>query len=164
MAANSKNTARTSCTVYENPLVMAEHEDPKKVSIFTAYEIRWETFGRGRRDFLGTKRDFPLMQELSNWLFDLAHFNSDDASLIEKEWDLIHVSPGHLFIFLHLRAKDLQKRIHYPFKAPDGGWSSRPLPTALWIEHRHLDYWDFLAKRQQVGDQPVFSKTRMRIA
>ena len=162
--ANSKKAVRTSCTVYENPLAISTNEDPKKTSLFTTYEIKWETFGRGRRTFLGQKRDFPLMQEMSNWLYDLTHFNSDDPSLVEKDWDLIHVSPGHLFIFLHLRAKDLQKRIHYPFKAPEGEWSSHPLPSATWIEHRNIDYWDFLAKRQQMRDQTVFSKTHMRIA
>ena len=161
-AANSKK-ATNICTSYENPVAMSTNEDPKKASMFTAYEIKWETFGRGRKDFLGQKRDFPLMQEISNWLFDLAHFNSDDTSLVEKEWHLIHVSPRHLFIFLTLCAKNLQKWIHYPFKAPGGGWSSRPLPSATWTEHRHIDYWDFLAKRQQVRDQAAFSKTHMRI-
>ena len=98
--ANSKKAVRTSCTVYENPLAISTNEDPKKTSMFTTYEIKWETFGRGRRTFLGQKRDFPLMQEMSNWLHDLTPFNSDDPSLVEKDWDLIHVSPGHLFIFL----------------------------------------------------------------
>ena len=163
-AANSKK-ANNMCTIYQNLTAMSPDEDPKKASIYTVYEVTWETLGRGKRDvFQGQKRDFPLMQDISNWLYDLTHFNTDDASMVEKEWQIVHVTPGHVFIFLYLCAKDLAKRIHYPFKPPGDGWSSRPLSSATWIEHRHEDYWDFLATRQKVHDQPAFSKTLMRIA
>ena len=155
---------KTPTAIHKNPTAMSIDGDSKKASMCTVYEVTWETFGRGKRDFFqGQKRDFPLMEDISNWLYDLVHFNTDDTSMVEKEWQIVHVTPGHLFIFLALCAKDLAKRIHYPFKAPDGGWSSRPLASARWIEHRHDDYWDFLAKRQQVQDQPAFSKTLMRI-
>ena len=135
----------------------AEHS--KKASMCTVYEIRWETMAQFQRQ----KRDFPLTQDISNWLFDLIHYNTDDMTMVEKDWHIFHVTPGHLFVFLTLCAKDLQKRIQYPFKAPGGGWTSRPLPSATWTEHRYSDYWNFIVKLNEMRGKPSFSKTRVKI-
>ena len=155
--------ARNICTVYENPFAIWTDETPKQARVFTTYEVTWETSGKGARDFLGHKRDFPLMQDISNWLLDLTHFNTDDTSLIAKDWHLVHITPGHLFIFLMLCAKDHQERIRYPFKSPVDGWSSRPLPSAMWIEHRPIDYWDFMHQRERFLSETAFAKTHIRI-
>ena len=152
--------ARNICTVYENPLAMWTDETPKKARVFTMYEV---IFDKSARDFLGHKRDFPLMQDISNWLVDLAHFNADDPSLIDKDWHLIHLTPGRLFIFLMLCTKDRQERIRYPFKSPVDGWSSRPLPSSTWVEHRPDDYWDFMHQRERLLEKTAFSKTHIRI-
>ena len=164
MAEPRNTNAFNLCTVYQNPFAIWDDEtNNKQARVFTTYEVTWETSGQDAKNFLGHKRDFPLMQEISNWLLDLANFNTDDMNLIAKDWHLIHVKPGHLFIFLMLCAKDHHERIRYPFKSPVDGWSSRPLPSGKWIEHRPIDYFDFMRQRERFLSDPAFSKTHIRI-
>ena len=162
MAEPRSTSAFNLCTVYQNPFAIWSDAASKHSRVFTTYEVTWQT-DKDAKDFPGHKRDFPLMQEISTWLLDLAQFNTDHMDLIAKDWHLIHVIPGRLFIFLMLCAKDNHERIRYPFQSPIDGWSSRPLPSATWIEHRPIDYFDFMRQRERFLTEPAFSKTHIRI-
>ena len=142
---------------------MAIRDGPKRKSIWTSYDLRWKP---QPDDFLGQTGDFSLVSELSRWLFDLAWMNSDDMSKMEKEWWIFHVTPGHIIIFLHLLASDLQPRIQYPLKRPGCGWSDSPLPfihSAICTEHDYDDFWEFHLAIQKLHLQPVFSETHQRV-
>ena len=142
---------------------MATGDKPMKKSIWTSYELRWEPQSD---DFLGQTGDFLLVTDLSRWLFELAWLNSNDMSKMEKEWWIFHVTPGHIIIFLHLLASDLQPRIQYPIKRPTCGWTDSPLPSipsAMCTEHSYSNFWDFHVAIQKLHLQPVFSETHQRI-
>ena len=124
------------------------------------YEIKWdwgaeETF---REDY---RKDFPLVKNLSDWLCDLSTCNIDDNGKVEREWDVIHKTPGHIFLFLNLFSDDLSRRIHYPFTEPEN-WESKPLPHAEWTETWVDMYDDFVIKRQELEVGSLFSMTRVR--
>ena len=163
MAEPRTTSAFNLCTVHQNPFAIWTDAACRHSRVFTTYEVTWQNSGKDAQDFSGHKRDFPLMQEISTWLLDLAQFNTDDMNLIAKDWHLIHVMPGRLFIFLMLCARDHHERIRYPFQSPIDGWSNRPLPSAQWIEHRPIDYFDFMRQRERFLGEPAFSKTHIRV-
>ena len=163
MAEARDPSAFNLCTVYKNPFALWTDESQKRVKVFTTYEVTWQTSTQDIKNFMGHKRDFTLVQDISNWLLDLVNSNADDPNLIAKDWYLVHVQPGRLLIFLMLCARDNHQRLSYPFKAPTDGWTSRPLPTATWIEHHPIDYFDFIHQRERFLKDPAFSKTHLRI-
>ena len=163
MAEPRNPSAFNLCTVYQNPFAVWGDVSQKRARVFTTYEVTWETSNQDVKNFMGPKRDFTLVQEISNWLLDLVSCNTDDPNLIAKDWYLIHVQPGRLLIFLMLCSRDNHERLRYPFKAPTDGWNSRPLPSATWIEHRPIDYFDFINQRERFLKEPAFSKTHLRI-
>ena len=135
---------------------------PKKSSLFTLYKIKWACDIHQAQD---TKRNFQVISAISNWLFELVTHNTDDIGMVERDWQIFHVSPGCIFVYLHLCAEDLQQRIQYLFKAPARGWSNRPLPSAEWTEHPYAEYWDFCADRQRMQMRPsLISQARMHFS
>ena len=134
-------------------------EQSKKSSMCTSYEIKWACDTRQWKD---NKRNFQLTSTIADWLFDLVHYNTDEITMVERDWQIFHVAPGRVFVFIHLCAEDLKKRIQYPFKAPASGWMDRPLPNAEWTEHPYTDYWDFFTDRQKMQRLPsLITQARM---
>ena len=132
-------------------------EQSKKVNVCMVYEIKWEC---DMRQLEGKKRDFQITKNLSDWLCDMTTYNIDNISKVEREWHILHVTPGHLVVFLTLCSDDLSPRIQYPFMEPDN-WPSRPLPSAEWTEQPY-DYWNFLVRLQGLQLKPLYSTTRVR--
>ena len=134
---------------------------PKKSSLFTLYKIQWACDTQAQ----DTKRHFQLTSTISNWLFELVSHNTDEIGMVERDWQIFYVSPGCIFVYLHLCAEDLQQRIQYPFKAPARGWSNRPLQNGEWKEHPYADYWDFCADRQRMQMRPsLIAQARMHFS
>lgn len=109
------------------------------------------------------KTDFPIKQTIAAWLHDLVSGNVDDVAKVGKEWHILHVTPGHLLVFLPLRSKDLSRQIQYPFKEPYYCPANRPLPSAEWTEQLYSDYWNFVVRLRGLQEKPLFSDTRVRI-
>ena len=137
-------------------------EQSKNVRVCVGYEIKWAC---DIREFDDQKtRDFPMIKKISDWLWDMTSCNVENISKTQREWHIIHKTPGHLFIFLSLFSDDLSQQIMYPFKEPSN-WPSGPLPSsAIWTEILYDDYWDFIVEMRKKEDaDPIFSKTRVRI-
>ena len=139
---------------------MATGHGPVKKSLWTSYELLWKPTSD---DFLELTGDFWLTQYVEHWLMELTHLNTDDLSKVDKEWWIFHITQGHIFIFLHLVASDLQPRIRYPLKMPGCGWADSPIPSALCTEHSYNAYWDFRVKIQELQLKPVLSESHQRI-
>ena len=134
----------------------------KYYEICLIYEIRWEC-EEEKYFHENCKKDFPLMKNLSDWLCDLASTNidGDGIATVEREWHILHRTPGHIFVFLSLFSEDLSKRIQYPFKEPEN-WENRPLPLANWKETWIPMYDELVIKRQELEAQGLYSKTRVK--
>ena len=125
------------------------------------YEIKWECDPQKLQE--KKTRDVPIIRNLSDWLSDLTNHNVDDITMIEKNWHIFHVTPGHVIVFLYLSAKDLTPRISYPFEEPKD-WPSRPLPPSTeWREEVYTEYWDFLVKMNTLQTKQLISNTYVRI-
>ena len=124
------------------------------------YEIKWDC---DPEELEGKQRDFLIVRRLSDWLTELTVANVDDLSMVEREWWILHVTPGHLMVFLHLCAKDLTPRIQCPLKEPYS-WSSKPLhhPRVQWTEELYFDYWAFLVRLNEVRNKPLYSLTSVK--
>lgn len=120
------------------------------------YEIDWacppDAF------YQDIRRDFPLVQSLSNWLCDVTACNTNDLDNVTREWYIVHKTPGHIFLFLSLYSDDLEYRIQYPFTPPEN-WISKPLVNARWVETRVGTYDELTKKRQEIETPPIFSRT-----
>ena len=135
-------------------------EQDKKTHVSMVYEINWDC---DPEELEGKQRDFLIIRQLSDWLTDLTVANVDDLGMVEREWWILHVTPGHLLVFLHLCAKDLTPRIQHPLKEPYS-WSSKPLshPRVQWTEELYFDYWGFLVRLNGVRDKPLYSLTSVK--
>ena len=127
------------------------------------YEIRWEC-EEEKYFHESYNKDFPLIKNLSDWLCDLASTNidgdGDGVTTVEREFHILHRTPGHIFVFLSLFSEDLSKRIQYPFKEPEN-WENRPLPLANWKETWIPMYDELIIKKQELEAQGLYSKTRV---
>ena len=135
----------------------------KTPHIWTSYEVTW-TPDPG--DFAGIiPGDFWLIHHIERWLIDLVWLNTDDLSKVDKEWWIFHVTPGHVFIFLHLVVADLKPGIQTPLKLPVCGWSESPIPscTSFTTEEHYKTFWDFHVKVSEMRLKPVFSEHHRRI-
>ena len=109
------------------------------------------------------------MKNLLDWLCDLTSTNidgdgdgdGDGVTTVEREWHVLHRTPGHIFVFLSLFSEDLSKRIQYPFKEPEN-WKNRPLPRANWKETCMNVYDELIIKRQELEAQELYSKTYVK--
>ena len=135
-------------------------QKPKQTHLSMIYEITWDC---DPKELKGQQRDFPIIKQISDWLTDLTVANVDDLGMVEREWWILHVTPGHLMVFLHLCAKDLIPRIQHPLKEPYS-WSSKPFthPGVTWTEAIYFDYWAFLVRLNGVRDRPLYSLTSVR--
>ena len=141
-------------------IAQASKEQSKQTHLSMIYEIKWDC---DPKELKGKQRDFLIIRQLSDWLTDLTVANVDDLGMVEREWWILHVTPGHLLVFLHLCAKDLIPRIQHPLKEPYS-WSSKPLshPRVQWTEELYFDYWAFLVRLNVVRNQPVYSLTSVK--
>ena len=108
---------------------------------------------------------FPLMKNLSDWLYDLTSTNidgdGDGVTTVECEWHILLRTPGHIFVFLSLFSEDLSKRVQYPFKELEN-WENRPLPLANWKETWIHMYDELVIKRQELEAPELYSKTHVK--
>ena len=141
-------------------IAQASKEKNKQTHLSMIYEIKWDC---DPKELKGKQRDFLIIRQLSDWLTDLTVANVDDLGMVEREWWILHVTPGHLLVFLHLCAKDLIPRIQHPLKEPYS-WSSKPLshPRVQWTEELYFDYWAFLVRLNGVRCQPLYSLTSVK--
>ena len=139
---------------------MSTVQDSKKPHVSMVYEIKWNC---DPKELEGKQRDFLITRKISDWLTDLTAANIDDFSMVEREWWILHVTPGHLVVFLYLCAKDLTPRIQCPLKEPFS-WSSKPLghPSIELTEELYFDYWSFLVRLNGLRAKPLYSLTSVK--
>ena len=128
--------------------------------VCVVYEIEWD-YNADKTFHEDFQKDFPLTKNLSDWLCDLTARNIDDNGMVEREWYILHKTPGHIFVFLSLFSDDLSYRIHYPFTEPEN-WETRPLKSAKWTETWVPYYDELVIQRQEIEAQQLFSETRIR--
>ena len=134
---------------------MSAEQSKKFVLVCAVCEIKWEC---DIREFHEKTRDFPIIKSVSDWLYELTTYNVDDITKAEREWHILHRSPGHLLVFLSIFTDNITRQVQYPFKEPD----NRPLPSAKWTEQLYEDYWDFVVELREKEAKPLFSKLRVR--
>ena len=131
----------------------------KKTNLSMIYEITWEC---DPKELEGKKRDFHIIRQIQDWLTDLTVANVDTLEYVEREWWIMHITPGHLMVFFHLYAKDLHPRIQHPLNDPHS-WMSKPLshPRVQWSEEVYFDYWSYLVRLNGARQQPMYSCTHV---